>query len=136
MKKFSKSAAQALSELNITPLLDLCFVLLVIFIITTAPPSNQSDLDLPKAVSREKEPKPKANYVTIDRSGKVFLNRQEMDMSILLNRLIEMRTKDPDINIVVRGDKKTKHKFIMRVLEIAEQANIGRVNLATDPKNK
>ena len=134
MKKFSRVAHDSLTELNITPLLDLCFVLLVIFIITTSPVVNDLELELPQAAKREKEPKPKINYVTIDRNGKVFLNRQETDVAVLLEQLIQMRLQDADLNVVIRGDKKTKHKHIMRVLEVLQQANIGKVNMATDPK--
>lgn len=122
-----------MSELNITPLLDLCFVLLVIFIITTAPVTNDMELNLPKAIKREKDPKPKVNYISIDKTGRLFLNRQELDNFELLERLIQMRKQDPDLNVVVRGDQKTKHKNIMKVLEVLQQANIGKVNLATDP---
>lgn len=137
MKKFSKSAHESLSELNITPLLDLCFVLLVIFIITTAPVVNDLEIDLPKAAKREKEPKPKVNYVTVDKTGKVFLNRMETDPDALLVQLIELRKEkeNADINVVVRGDRKTKHKHVARILEVLQQANIGKVNLATDPKS-
>ncbi len=134
MKKFSRSSHESLTELNITPLLDLCFVLLVIFIITTAPVVNDMELNLPKAAKREKEPKPKVNYVSVDRDGKVFLNRAETDPAGLLDQLIQMRLKDADLNVVVRGDSKTKHKHIMRILDLLQQANVGKVNLATDPK--
>src|SRR5262245_43687028 len=134
MKKFSHSVHHSLSELNITPLLDLCFVLLVIFIVTTAPVVNDLEMDLPKAAKREKEPKPKVNYVTVDRDGRTFLNREQGDVASILDRLIQLRMNDPDLNVVVRGDRKTKYKHVMNVLEVLQQANIGKVNLATDPK--
>ena len=88
-----------------------------------------------KAAKREKEPKPKINYISIDRTGKVYLNRQETNVAVLLEQLIQMRLQDADLNVVIRGDKKTKHKYIMRVLEVLQQANIGKVNMATDPKS-
>lgn len=56
IKKFSRSSHHAMAELNITPLLDLAFVLLVIFIITTTPVVNDLDLELPKAGNRPKDP--------------------------------------------------------------------------------
>ena len=79
MKKCSKSHHHALAELNITPLLDLAFVLLVIFIITTTPIVNDLDVDLPSAAKRPKDPKPKVNYVTVESSGQMYLNKDEVD---------------------------------------------------------
>jgi len=75
MKKCSKSHHQALAELNITPLLDLAFVLLVIFIITTTPIVNDLDVDLPAASHRPKDPKSKANYVTVETRKKSITPR-------------------------------------------------------------
>src|ERR1017187_4447459 len=77
MNKCSKSQHHALAELNITPLLDLAFVLLVIFIITTTPIVNDLDIDLPSAAKRPKDPKPKIHYVTVESNGHMYLDKQE-----------------------------------------------------------
>src|ERR1022692_2120827 len=97
MKKCSKSAHATLTELNITPLLDLAFVLLVIFIITTIPPVKDVPLKLPAASKHE---------------------------------------NDPDLNIIVRGDAQTKYKQIRAVLDVCQQANVPKVDLATEPLKK
>ncbi|NBR84076.1 MAG: biopolymer transporter ExbD [Verrucomicrobia bacterium] len=131
-KKFSKSHHHALAELNITPLLDLAFVLLVIFIITTTPIVNDLDLTLPTASKREKDPPRKANYVTVDGSGKLFLNKKEVDTEALLTELVELRTADPDLSVIVRGDAKTKYHRIVAVLDALQQANVLKVDLATE----
>src|SRR6516162_7383310 len=107
MKKCSHSAHESLTELNITPLLDLAFVLLVIFIITTIPPVEDKDLKLPTAAKNQKDPPRKANYISLQSDGKLFLNREEVQVADLLPKLISMRTDDPDLNIIVRGDGKT-----------------------------
>jgi biopolymer transport protein ExbD len=132
MKKCSKSHHHALAELNITPLLDLAFVLLVIFIITTTPIVNDLELDLPKAASRPKDPKPKVNYVTVESSGRVFLNKELVDLAALQDKLVAMRMDDPDLNVVVRGASKTKYQNVVGVMDVLQQANIGKVNLATE----
>ena len=133
MRKFSKCGHHSLTEINITPLLDLCFVLLVIFIITTTPIVNDFDVNLPRATKQEKPPKPKVNHVTIDPSGQIALNRRPVDLAELSDLLVEMRTKDLDLNVVVRGDKHTKYKEVIRVLEVLQRANLFKVNLATEP---
>jgi biopolymer transport protein ExbD len=132
MKKCSQSAHESLTELNITPLLDLAFVLLVIFIITTIPPVKDTDLKLPTAAKHEKDPPRKANYISLQADGKLFLNTKELVMSDLLPTLIGLRTDDPDLNIIVRGDAKTKFKEIRAVLDVCQQANVPKVDLATE----
>jgi len=136
VKKCSKSAHSTLTELNITPLLDLAFVLLVIFIITTTPIVNDLDLNLPKASKKEKDPPRKANYVTVDNSGAIFLNKKEVTVQELLPQLIQLRMDDPDLSVVVRGDSKTKFRVIDSVLDALQQANVVKVDLATDPVSK
>ena len=133
MKKCSHSAHESLTELNITPLLDLGFVLLVIFIITTIPPVKDSDLKLPTASKHEKDPPRKANYISLQSDGKLSLNTLEISRDDLLPKLISLRTDDPDLNIIVRGDAKTKYKDIRAVLDLCQQANIVKVDLATEP---
>jgi len=136
MKKCSKSAHHSLTELNITPLLDLAFVLLVIFIITTIPPVNDLDLKLPSAAKRLKDPPRKANYITVQADGKMYLNKQEVaSADVMVQTLINLRMDDPDLNIIVRGDSHTKYKQIRAVLDVCQQANVPKVDLATEPVN-
>lgn len=136
MKKCSHTAHHTLSELNITPLLDLAFVLLVIFIITTTPIVNDLDLNLPKASKRQKDPPRKANYVTVESSGKMYLNKQEVNLGELRDTLVGLRVEDPDLSVIVRGDGKTKYRKIREVLDMLQQANVVKVDLATDPADK
>ena len=132
MKKCSKTAHESLTELNITPLLDLAFVLLVIFIITTIPPVKESELKLPTASKHQKDPPRKANYISVQADGHLILNRADLPMSRLLGELLNLRTDDPDLNIIIRGDGKTHYRGIRSVLDICQQANIAKVQLATD----
>jgi biopolymer transport protein ExbD len=136
MKKCSRSVHHSLTELNITPLLDLGFVLLVIFIITTIPPVNDQDLKLPTAVKQLKEPPREAHYITVQADGKMFLDKLEVDSaSDMLQTLINRRMDTPDLNIIVRGDSHTKYKQIRAVLDVCQQANVPKVDLATEPLN-
>jgi biopolymer transport protein ExbD len=136
MKKCSKSVHHSLTELNITPLLDLAFVLLVIFIITTIPPVNDLDLKLPAAAKRLKDPPRKANYITVQADGTIYLNKRPVAVAEMLQTLIGLRMDDPDLNVIVRGDSQTKYKQIRAVLDVCQQANLPKVDLATEPLNK
>jgi biopolymer transport protein ExbD len=136
MKKCSRSAHQTLTELNITPLLDLAFVLLVIFIITTTPIVNDLDLNLPRASKRPKDPPRKANYITVEAAGNMYLNKQQVDLAGLQQTLVGLRVDDPDLSVIVRGDSKTKYRQIRAVLDVCQQANVVKVDLATEPADK
>lgn len=137
MKKCSKSAHHSLTELNITPLLDLAFVLLVIFIITTIPPVNDLDLKLPTAAKHLKDPPRKATYITVQADGMMYLNQKKIaNASDMLQTLIGLRTVDPDLNIIVRGDSHTKYSQIRAVLDVCQQANVPKVDLATEATNQ
>jgi len=139
LKKCSHSHHHALAELNITPLLDLAFVLLVIFIITTTPVVNDLEVELPSAAPRAREPKPKVNYVTVEKDGSLYLNKDRVDLNALQTRVAALRLENfqrnetQDISLIVRGAAKTKYKNIVGVMDALQQANVGKVNLATEP---
>jgi biopolymer transport protein ExbD len=132
MKKCSHSTHHSLTELNITPLLDLAFVLLVIFIITTTPIINDLDLSLPAASKHQKDPPRKANYITVQADGKMWLNKALVKIAGLQAALVELRLDDPDLSVIVRGDSKTKYSQIRAVLDACQQANVAKVDLATE----
>src|SRR5580693_8609932 len=133
MKKCSHSAHRTLSELNITPLLDLAFVLLVIFIITTTPIVNDLSLALPTASRHQKDPPHSANYITVQAAGPVFLNKQEVKLADLQGALVALRMEDAALSVIIRGDGKVKYKQIRAVLDACQQANVAKVDLATEP---
>ena len=132
MKRYSKSHHTAMSELNITPLLDLAFVLLVIFVITTTPLVQDKDLNLPTASSRPKDQPRKPNYVSVDNTGHLFLNMKPMTLASLQTELIDLRKKDPDLSVIVRGDSAILYAHVVNVLEVLQNANVVKVSLATD----
>jgi biopolymer transport protein ExbD len=113
--------------------LDLAFVLLVIFIITTTPIVNDLAVDLPAAARRQKDPKPKVQYVTVESTGRMFLNKEVVDLPSLQEKVVALRIGDPDLSVVIRGSAKTKYQHIVNVMDMLQQANVGKVNLATEP---
>ncbi len=133
IKKCSKSHHEELAQLNITPLLDLAFVLLVIFIITTTPVVNDLKVDLPKAANKPKTPKPKVNYVTVESNGQLYLNTEPVNLAGLQEKLVALRLDTPDLNVTIRGAAKTKYKEVVGVMDMLQQANVLKVNLATEP---
>lgn len=133
MKRFSKSHHTTLSEINITPLLDLAFVLLVIFVIATTPLVHDVDLRLPVSSSKPKDSPKKPNYISVDNQGHIFLNMEPIELGQLLDRIIDLRTKNPDLSVILRGDGKIAYRYVVNVIEILQQANVVKLSLATDP---
>jgi biopolymer transport protein ExbD len=66
----------------------------------------------------------------------MYLNKMEVNLDELQQTLVELRTADPDLNVIVRGDSKTKYRKIREVMDRLQQANVVKVDLATEPADK
>jgi biopolymer transport protein ExbD len=132
LKKTSRSHHSSLNELNITPLLDLVFVLLVIFIITTPQMMNNLEMNLPsgKPPPPQKE-KPKINRITVDAKGQTFLNDQSVTLAQLKDDLQQLKSDNPDLSVVVKGDDDVDYQNMVSVLDVLQQLDITKVGLAT-----
>lgn len=133
MRKFSKGHHTSLNELNITPLLDLAFVLLVIFIITTPQLSNDLEMNLPSP-KKDKlpSPPPRINRITVDSSGRIALNDQAVELPALKQTLAALKSSDPDPTVVVRGAADVDYQRVIYVLDALQQVDISKVGLATE----
>jgi len=131
MKKTSRSHHSSLSELNITPLLDLVFVLLVIFIITTPQMMNNLEMTLPSGNPPKTKEKPKINNIVVDENGNTFLNNQFVTMADLRSKLEDIKVYDPSPNVVVKGSDNVDYQHMINVLDILQQLDITKVGLAT-----
>src|SRR5258708_4786717 len=131
MKKISKGHHSSLNELNITPLLDLAFVLLVIFIITTPQLSNDLEMNLPTP-RKEKPPSPppKINRIVVDSAGGITLNDQSMELPALRQSLVSLKAQDPETSVVVKGAADVDYQRVIGVLDALQQADITKVGLA------
>jgi biopolymer transport protein ExbD len=120
-------------ELNITPLLDLVFVLLVIFIITTPQMMNNLEMTLPspKPPPPSKE-KPKITKINVAASGQITLNEQNVTVPELKADLQTMKTSDPDLKVVVKGADEADYQNLVSVLDVLQQLDITKVGLATE----
>jgi biopolymer transport protein ExbD len=135
MKKTSRRGHSTMNELNITPLLDLVFVLLVIFIITTPQMINSLEMSLPSSQKPPppdpNKPKPKINRVIVDEKGAVFLNNEFVPDASLLVKFKGLLADDPDPKVVVKGSDDVEYQGMIKVLDALQQLNITKVGLAT-----
>jgi biopolymer transport protein ExbD len=136
LKKTSRSQHSSLNELNITPLLDLVFVLLVIFIITTPQMMNNLEMNLPspKPPPPQKD-KPKVNRIVVDEKGQTFLNDQAVTVAQLKTDLQQMKSDNPDLSVVVKGADNVDYQNMINVLDVLQQLDITKVGLATAEAN-
>jgi biopolymer transport protein ExbD len=133
LKKTSRSQHSSLNELNITPLLDLVFVLLVIFIITTPQMMNNLEMNLPspKPPPPQKE-KPRINRIVVDEQGRTFLNDQPVTVAQLKTELQQLKADNPDVSVVVKGADNVDYQNMINVLDVLQQLDITKVGLATE----
>jgi biopolymer transport protein ExbD len=133
MKKTSHSHHSSLSELNITPLLDLVFVLLVIFIITTPQMMNNLEMTLPSGKPPPKtDQKPKINNIVVDAKGQTFLNDEPVTVPVLKDKLQQLKAADPELSVVVKGADDVDYQNMINVLDILQRLDITKVGLATE----
>ena len=132
MKKTSKRGHHTMNELNITPLLDLVFVLLVIFIITTPQLVNNLEMTLPsgKPPPPNKE-KPKITRIEVSASSQITLNGQVVTVAQLKERLTALKADNPDLPVVVKGSDEVEYQGMVAVLDTLQTLDITKVGLAT-----
>jgi biopolymer transport protein ExbD len=138
MRRFSqRNPLVTLSDINITPLLDLAFVLLIIFVITTPLLEKSIDLKLPRGGQTEK--KLDANdiaTVEITSTGVYALNKQRMQLPQLLARLAQDYRGNQNLVVYIRADKDSRTEFLTDVLDGCQKYNITRYSIRTDPTTK
>jgi biopolymer transport protein ExbD len=133
MKKTSSSHHSTLNELNITPLLDLVFVLLVIFIITTPQMMNNLEMTLPSGKPPPKtDQKPKINHIVVDAKGQTYLNDAPVTIPVLKADLQQLKAGDPGLSVVVKGADDVDYQNMINVLDVLQQLDITKVGLATE----
>jgi biopolymer transport protein ExbD len=138
MRRYSqRQSLSSLSEINITPLLDLAFVLLIIFMITTPLLENSVSLSIPS--SGEKNPQINSSQVqtiSIDRAETIKLNNQVVDPDTLTVQLIELKHANPDVAVVIRPDRDLPVQKLITLMDSLQRAEITKVGVATKAETK
>lgn len=138
MRRYSqRQSLSSLSEINITPLLDLAFVLLIIFMITTPLLENSMSLVIPS--SGEKNPAINSSQVqtiSIDRNEEIRLNNQVVDLDSLGAQLTELKQSNPDVAVVIRPDRELPVQKLVTLMDALQRAEITKVGIATKAEGK
>ena len=132
LKKTTKRGHSSMSELNITPLLDLVFVLLVIFIITTPQLMNNLEMTLPSPnPPPPPKDKPKITKIEVDAGSHITVDGETVTVEQFTNRLAELKASNPDPEVVVKGDDETEYQGMVVVLDQLRRFDITKIGLAT-----
>ena len=132
MKRYSqRSGHTAKAELNVTPLLDHAFVLLIIFIITTPLLTSNIPVQLPVGSRSNAQPVDAKSIrtVSIDHNGQVYLESKPIELPVLEQELTAFHDATPDAAVVVRADKSINVQKFFDVVDVVQQAKIERMSI-------
>jgi biopolymer transport protein ExbD len=133
MRRYSqRQSLSSLSEINITPLLDLAFVLLIIFMITTPLLENSMSLIIPSSAAKNSAvTSSQVQTISIDRNEAIRLNNQLVDPDALSAQLAELKRANPDVAVVIRPDRDLPVQKLITLMDALQRAQIMKVGIAT-----
>lgn len=125
------------ARIEIIPMIDTIFFLLVFFMISTLSMSQFKGMpvNLPKAASGQQAPAESA-AVSIDKAGQLFLNRQAIDKSALGESLRQRLAKNPQLLVIINADNGVEHGHVVEIMDMARSANVAKLAIAVKPKEQ
>ncbi len=123
------------TEINLASLIDLTFLLLIVFIVTAPVLEFQTDVTPPEMNTAERirddlEPL----IINLDREGRIFFKREALALEVLAARLAEARTQRPGVAAVIRADGEQPYKRVIEIMRTVRRAGIREIKLATQPE--
>ena len=125
-----------MSDINMTPLIDVMLVLVVIFIITAPLLASSIKLDLPKTDAAKPNEAPKFVLLVVDKSGQAFLNDKPLATTELAQQLAKTAKQNPDTELQLRADESVPYGRVVEVMGVAQKAGLNRIGFVADPKLK
>jgi biopolymer transport protein TolR len=126
--------AQPMSDINVTPLVDVMLVLVVIFIITAPLLASAIRLDLPKADAAKSVDVPQFVTLAVDKSGQAFLNDKPLSLDELSGQLAKTAGQNPDTEVQLRADEAVPYGKVVEVMGAAQKAGLNRIGFVADAK--
>jgi len=118
-------------EINVVPMLDLAWNLLVVFMIVVTASVQGISVNLPKASAAVSKIKPTTKAITITAEGTIFLDSFPVTLAELEARLSQLKAADPNLPVLVRGDEKISYKSVIEVLDLLQKLEITQLGLVT-----
>jgi biopolymer transport protein ExbD len=132
MQAPGKKSGGPIADINITPLLDLAWVLLVIFILTTTALVQGIEVKLPETADHKEEVPTEVATVAIDRSGLIYLNDERIDLSNLEEKLRIFKLANPALPVILRADRSLAYDQVVKVLDSIKRVPVENLALATE----
>ena len=130
-RRTSLTSLKQISEINLTPLMDLTFILLITFIITFPLIEQGIPVNLPKARSSEVFA-PEARTITVAYKGDIFLDDIPISIEQLNVRMNELAVAEPDVSVLIRADERIQYGVVVKVLKVLHDAHIVKMALVTE----
>ncbi len=127
--------SEVMSEINMTPLVDVMLVLLIIFIITVPVLTHSVKVDLPRADNTPNELKPETINLAVNAEGNIFWNETQVSFEELETRLAGEAGKQPQPEIHIRGDKAVAYEHVIQTMAAVQRAGILKLGFVTEPGN-
>ncbi|MCX7096539.1 MAG: biopolymer transporter ExbD [Methylococcales bacterium] len=123
-----------MSEINVTPLVDVMLVLLVVFIVTAPLLTQAVHVNLPKTAETAPPEEKEAVYISVDATGKVFLDKTEIALEKFENELLARKAADPEIALNLNADDAVQYGTVAKVMASIERSGITKLAVLTAPK--
>jgi biopolymer transport protein ExbD len=122
-----------MSEINMTPLVDVMLVLLIIFIITVPVLTHSVKLELPRAANQPSIVKPKSVTISITANGEMFWDKTALDEAALVARLKGLSQQNPQPEVRIHGDRRAQYEYVIKAMAAAQRAGILKLGFVTAP---
>jgi biopolymer transport protein ExbD len=131
-RRSSIKPLREINEINMTPLIDLTFLLLITFIITMPLLEQGIPVNLPKGRARDMD-QPVSRTITVDAEGRIYLDRVSISLARLGEEMKALAQAEPDLTVMVRADEKLEYGKVVEVMRTLSEANVSRLGLVTTP---
>ena len=128
-----RSGPAPMSDINMTPLIDVMLVLLVIFMITAPLMSSSLKLDLPRAEGGAPNEAPQFISVALDPQGQLYFGEEALDAAAFASRVAEAARRNPKTEVQLRADKGVAYGRVAEVIGVVQKAGLNRIGFVTEP---
>jgi biopolymer transport protein TolR len=129
-------SSKPMSDINMTPLVDVMLVLVVIFIITAPLMTSAIKLDLPKTEAAKPVDTPKFVAIVVDKSGQIFLNDQVTSLTQLTESLTKTAQLSKDTEVQLRADEAVPYGKVVEIMGVAQKAGLSRIGFVAEAKTE
>lgn len=124
---------EVMSEINMTPLVDVMLVLLIIFIITVPVLTHSVKVDLPRADNTPNEIKPETINLAVTAHGQIHWNESTVTFEELESRLAEAAQQEPQPEVHIRGDRQVEYEHVLKAMAAVQRAGVAKLGFVTEP---